>query len=497
MLTKTDKKNAIWNSIGFVGVSLLGFVNFSLNYATFPAAEFGVFIFINAIFGIGNSLDFGFGVSTVKLISEYRKKEEYETVNKIFMTHFIGFIFLGVLILIGFWVYFFFFLRNSPLVSQIPYSTFFSIFVFLSLSFLFRYINNYLNRVYEGFAEFILYSKISISTALLNTALMLALFFWKLSLDYLAIIYFISGFVNFLVLTVFLIRTNRIINFSPGNVSLHIIKKYAVYNINIQLSFFVNSFVDPLIKYFIGTYLTMSFVTYFESAKKIIDMSNGLIFSAQKGVLNKISEHNALNRLTEFINTEISTYSKMSNYYSIALYGLLNTALCAFILIWFKSFEGMLMFLIFILPYSLINSAGCLYLVLMVEGNGKRLLILQSINFVVILGMLFLSLSVSGNYFGLFGFYASTIITIILLVYFLEKYHGFYVKQFIAKIVFPDIVKLNILILLEIACLYFFKDFFVYVLISFTLAYGLVFMKYIKFFVKTVIEKSKTILSYI
>lgn len=497
MLTTSDKKNALWNSIGFVGVSLLGFINFSLNYATFPAAEFGVFIFINAIFGIGNSLDFGFGVSTVKLISEYRKKEEFENVNKIFMTHFIGFIILGLLILIGFWIYFFFFLRNSTLVSQIPYSTFFSIFVFLSLSFLFRYINNYLNRVYEGFAEFILYSKISISTAMLNTALMLALFFLKLSLDYLAIIYFLSGFFNFLVLTVSLVRSNRIISFRLRNISLHIVRKYAVYNINIQLSFFVNSFVDPLIKYFIGMYLSTSFVTYFESAKKIIDMSNGLIFSAQKGVLNKISEHNALNRLTEFINTEICTYSKMSNYYSIALYGLMNTAMCAFMLIWFKTFEGMLIFLMFILPYSLINSAGCLYLVLMVEGNGIRLLSLQTINFVFVLGLLFLSLSVSGNYFGLLGFYASTIITIMLVVYFLKKYHGFRVKEFIGNIVFPDLVKLNILILLEIAFLYFLKDFYVCVLISFTLAYGIVFMKYIKYFVKTILEKSKTILSYI
>ena len=497
MLTTSDKKNALWNSIGFVGVSLLGFINFSLNYATFPAAEFGVFIFINAIFGIGNSLDFGFGVSTVKLISEYRKKEEFENVNKIFMTHFIGFIILGLLILIGFWIYFFFFLRNSTLVSQIPYSTFFSIFVFLSLSFLFRYINNYLNRVYEGFAEFILYSKISISTAMLNTALMLALFFLKLSLDYLAIIYFLSGFFIFLVLSVSLVRSNRIISFRLRNISLHIVRKYAVYNINIQLSFFVNSFVDPLIKYFIGMYLSTSFVTYFESAKKIIDMSNGLIFSAQKGVLNKISEHNALNRLTEFINTEICTYSKMSNYYSIALYGLMNTAMCAFMLIWFKTFEGMLIFLMFILPYSLINSAGCLYLVLMVEGNGIRLLSLQTINFVFVLGLLFLSLSVSGNYFGLLGFYASTIITIMLVVYFLKKYHGFRVKEFIGNIVFPDLVKLNILILLEIAFLYFLKDFYVCVLISFTLAYGIVFMKYIKYFVKTILEKSKTILSYI
>ena len=332
---------------------------------------------------------------------------------------------------------------------------------------------------------------------MLNTALMLALFFLKLSLDYLAIIYFLSGFFNFLVLTVSLVRSNRIISFRLRNISLHIVRKYAVYNINIQLSFFVNSFVDPLIKYFIGMYLSTSFVTYFESAKKIIDMSNGLIFSAQKGVLNKISEHNALNRLTEFINTEICTYSKMSNYYSIALYGLMNTAMCAFMLIWFKTFEGMLIFLMFILPYSLINSAGCLYLVLMVEGNGIRLLSLQTINFVFVLGLLFLSLSVSGNYFGLLGFYASTIITIMLVVYFLKKYHGFRVKEFIGNIVFPDLVKLNILILLEIAFLYFLKDFYVCVLISFTLAYGIVFMKYIKYFVKTILEKSKTILSYI
>lgn len=496
MLTTTDKKNAVWNSLGFIGVALLGFVNFSLNYITFPSAEFGVFIFINSIFGIGNTLDFGFGVSTVKLISENRKKDDLETVRKIFATYFAGYLILGVLILVGFWIYYALFLNHSSLVGSVSSRQILLIFSFLSVSFLFRYINNYLNRVYEGFAEFVLYSKISIVTALFNTSLMLLLFILKFGLEYLAFIYFLSGFVNFISLMFFLLRRVKTVRLDFRKISFSIIKKYAVYSINIQLSFFVNSFVDPLIKYFIGSYLSMSFVTYFESAKKIIDMTNGLIFSAQKGVLNKISEHNAVGKLTEYINSELSTYSKMSNYYSVFLYGILNTFLCGFIYFWFKSYEGMLMFLIFIIPYSLINFAGCLYLVLMVEGKGKKLLFLQGINFVFVLGFLFLTLNIFHNYFGLLGYYISVAITIILMFYFLGKYNGLEIKKFLSNVEFFSLIKLNLLILVEIALLILFKEYFIYLLVSFTVVYCIVFFKFLKYFTKFILEKYKSVLSY-
>ncbi|MDD5363152.1 MAG: oligosaccharide flippase family protein [Ignavibacteria bacterium] len=496
MLTKTDKKNALWNSVGFVGVALLGFVNFSLNYATYPSGVFGLFILLNAIFGIGNSLDFGFGVSTVKLLSEAKKQEDYLTLNKIFVSYFFSYIILGVIILSGFWVYFLLFLKNSELISKAGFSSVLIIYSFLSVSFLFRYINNYLNRVYEGFAEFILFSKISISVSLFNTVLMLALFFLKYGLEYLAFIYMLSGIVNFIVLLAFSVKRIKVINLNLKYFSLGLIKKYAVYSINIQVSFFVNGLIDPLIKYFIGSYISISFVTYFESAKKIIDLSNGLIFSAQKGLLNKLSEHNVSNTLTEYLNSEIHIYSRMSNYYSIFIYGIMNTSICTFIYFWFRSYEGMLMFLIFIMPYSLINFAGCLYLVLMVEGKGKKLLSLQIINFVFLLGLLFVSLNLFNNYFGLFGFYIATLITIILVFYFLSKYNGFHVKVFLGKIVLSDLIKLNILIFTEILMLYTFKDQFGYVMAAFTIVYIAIFYKFVKYFVKMILEKYKIIFSY-
>jgi glycosyltransferase involved in cell wall biosynthesis len=124
-----------------------------------------------------------------------------------------------------------------------------------------------------------------------------------------------------------------------------------------------------------------------------------------------------------------------------------NRTLCENI--WFGSYDVLIMFLILLLPYSLINFAGCLYLVLMVEGKGIKLLILQSINFVLITIFVFLSINLFNNYLGIMGFYLATIITVFLIFYFLYKYNDFTFKPFLLKVMFKDLVKLNIMIFSE------------------------------------------------
>ena len=289
------------------------------------------------------------------------------------------------------------------------------------------------------------------------------------------------------------------LSFNLKYFSFTTIKKYAVYSVNIQISFFVSSFIDPVVKFLIGRYFNLSFVTYYESAKKIIDLTNGLIYSAQKGLFNKLSEFNAINRLSEFINSEIFVYSKMSNYYSILLYGLLNPLLCIFIYIWFRSYETLIIFLIFLLPYShfLGRSHMRQYSVLMVEGKGIKLLLFQTINLIFISALLFASIKIFNNYLGILGFYLATIITTIILFYFLIKYNGFEYKPFLDKVAFKDLIKLNLLIISELILMFLFKDSYIYILIAYFILFSVLFYKYIIYFYKNVITKARNILSYI
>lgn len=494
MLNFTDKKNAIWNSIGFIGTSVLGFINFSINYNSFSSSDFGVFILINSIFGIGNALDFGFGVSTVKYISEARGIKDYELVNKIYVSFLILFGILAVLIVSGFYAYFFTIFRHSELFINTDLRLLQIIFLFLSISFLFRYINNFLSKVFEGFSEFILLSKVSLLASAINTVFMIMIFVLKLTIGYLAFAYMVTGFITFVLLIIVSLKKIDVLKLQINYFNLAMIKKYAAYSINIQLSFLVGSFVDPIVKYLLGRYLNISYITLFESAKKIIDLSNGLIFSAQKGLLNKLSENNALNKLNEFVNTNIFVYAKMSNYYSILIYGILNTFICSFVLLWFRSYESMIMLLIFFLPYSLINFAGCIYLVLMVEGKGVKLLMIQLINIIMVSLLLYVSLSIFNNYLGIIGYFLATILTIIVLFYFIIKYNDFDYKVFLKHVNVIDLLKLNIIIISEITLLYIYRDYYQYVLAVYTLVYFVVFFSYISYFYTTFHNKLRNYL---
>jgi len=497
MLTNTDKRNALWNSISFISISLLGFLNFSLNYNSFSSNDFGLFILLNAVFGIGNTLDFGFGISTVKYISEARKKVDYLSLNKIFVSFFWSFFTFAIVIVLVFGIYYMLFFRYSEIILKNDISSVNIIFFLLSVSFFFRYLNIFLGKVYEGYAEFVLYSKINLFTSMSGTLFMIIIFILKLHIKYLAVAYLTSGIISFSVLFFIALKRLEALSFNLKYFSFTTIKKYAVYSVNIQISFFVSSFIDPVVKFLIGRYFNLSFVTYYESAKKIIDLTNGLIYSAQKGLFNKLSEFNAISRLSEFINSEIFVYSKMSNYYSILLYGLLNPLLCIFIYIWFRSYETLIIFLIFLLPYSLINFAGCLYSVLMVEGKGIKLLLFQTINLIFISALLFASIKIFNNYLGILGFYLATIITTIILFYFLIKYNGFEYKPFLDKVAFRDLIKLNVLIISELILMFLFKDSYIYILITYFILFSAFFYKYIIYFYKNVITKARNILSYI
>ncbi len=488
MISKIDKKNSLWNSSIFVIMSLLGFLSFSLNIKSFEASIFGLFILINSIFGIGSNLDFGFGVSTVKHIAEAQKKEDRELLNYIFTSFLLVFVCLSLLIAFLFLAYYLLFLKNDELINSLESYGVKIIFLFLTLTFISRYISNFLNRVFDGLGQFILVAKINLFVAILNTIFMVVIYVYKLEIIYLSIFVFSSSIILFLTLFYF---SANFVHFKIKYFNFGLVKKYALYSINLQLSFFMNSLIDPITKFIIGNLLGLNFVTYFETGKKIIDLSNGLIVSAQKAVLNKISEVNLVGKLNQFVNEELFIYSKMSNYYSIIAYGILSPMLCLFIFFWFKSYEAMIIFLIFTLPYTLINFGGCLYAVFMIEGRGIRLFIIQSINLLMTSVFLFFSIAIFKNYLGLVGFYLATIASIGIIFYFLKKSNSLDILRYLKASHFTDIIIMSVFLLFELILLYNFKEQFVLILFVFWIVYLLVFLKYVKFAFSILYNKLK------
>ena len=477
MLSNSEKKNAIWNSGSFVVSSILGFVNFTLNFNSFPSEVFGLFILINAVFGIGYTLDFGFGVSTIKHIAEALKKEDYDLLNKTFVSFFFAFFILAIFVFCGFMLYYFLFFTKTELFLNGDQSTIYFIYIFLALTFLFRYLGSYVSKVFEGFSEFSLLSIINIAVGLINTLSIFFIFIFKLDILYLALFLFFNAVLLFLTLTIIGLTKIDHLKFRFRYFDFKILKHYGVYNMNIQFAFFVGSLVDPLIKFIIGNSFSLNFVTYYESAKKIIDLSNGLIFSSQKEVFVKLSHSNVANNLKEFVNEKIFIYSKLANYYSILVYGILNPVICVFLLLWIKQYEPIYLFLIFLPAYSLINIGGSLYSVLMVEGKGGKLVLIQTLNVIFTAFFLYTSIHITNSYLGLYGFYLSIVINTILLLYFMVQDYTLRLKDFLSKIHFVKLIILNLLLISQSILLQLYIQYLYYILSVYLIVYFVIFNK--------------------
>ncbi|MFA7359934.1 MAG: oligosaccharide flippase family protein [Candidatus Kapaibacterium sp.] len=482
MITKQDKKNAFWNSSSFIFLSVAGFINFSLTLKTYSSEVFGLYILMISIFGLGYTFDFGFGAAIIRQLSIARKENDINLIKKFFLTFFVVYIVLSLTITAITSAYYFMFLSNSELVIQVKDVNTNLIFILISSSFFFQYLNNYLKIVFEGFSDFIVLSKLLFTVTAFNTILIVLLYVLKLDIIYLALITFIVQLFSVLIFFIKLIDSHRELSLSFNNYDYTLIKKYMMYGINIQVSSFITSLIDPVVKLLIGSYLSLSFVTFFETSKKIINLSNGLIFSAQKGIFNKLSEQHSLGTLDNFLNDDLYYYSKMSNYYSVLVYGLLNPLICIGMMLWFKSFESVIILLLYFLPYSLINYGGALYSVLMVDGKGLRLVIIQSINLVTTSLLLFLSLYISNSYLGLSAFYLSIIINTFVIFIMLKKANNFKYNIYIKSTGLFDILIMNFITIIQLVLMYIFSEYYVTILIIFLFIYFVVFYKYVKYF---------------
>lgn len=498
MLTSQDKKNSLWNTLSFVISSLLNFLNYSLIYKTFDLNVFGFFILISSIFGIGASLDFGFGISTIKNIAEAKKKNDLKFIDKYFTTFFLVFLITGLIIVIILFVYCIFVLKNSELLEKENVKNLnFNLITFLMIiTFIFNYNNGYLKCTLEGFSEYVKLGQINILSVIFNTILFTMILIFNLDIYYLVSFITIVSVFSFLITFYYIFFYRKLINFKWRFYDFSLVKKYSQYGINIQIASFLNSMIDVVIKYLIGLNLSFTWVSYFESGKKIINFSSGIIFSTQRGLLVKLSEENIVGNLKMYLTKNLYYFSKMSNYYSIIIYGIMNPLICFFILFWFNSYESMLIYLIFSLSYSFINFGGCLYAVLMIEGKGLKLLIIQTSNLILTYVMLGISLSLFNNVFGLFGYYLSILISIIIIFHYLYKSYGFDFKSYLKMSELYRIVILNFLIFIQIMTIVYYQEELNYILVLSFIIFSLIYIKQFVFILKLLYQNIQNKFSY-
>jgi hypothetical protein len=125
----------------------------------------------------------------------------------------------------------------------------------------------------------------------------------------------------------------------------------------------------------------------------------------------------------------------------------------------------------------------------MVRGRGFNLVIIQTINVIAVYVTLTISLHLLNSYLGLLGFFFSTLVNMFLIFYFLKKMVAIDIRNYLHKINFSDILKLNAILIAQLFSLYFLPGLFNYIQFAFFVIYSIAFYKYGIEFIKIVKDK--------
>lgn len=469
-----EKKVNAWNIYSFVVLSFVNFVIFTIAFKFFDTEIVGFYLLLTSIFMLGGNLDLGFGVSTVKLISSAKIKNDYKYISEYFFTYLIAYISLVIIILILQYVYFI--ISASVLsLSEINGINIIYVYFFVALNFVFTFLYNYFRCFLEGLYEYVFLSKVLIILNILLLILSFMIIYFGLSF-----LWFISlnSIISFILFIIYLFRILSVknVNLHFGKFNFVLLKENFNYNVKLQLSFFIGNSLDYIIKFLLSLYISIGFVTIYESGKKFITFINGFIYSYQKILLVKISELKTVGSDALKLNEEVFKYSFNSLKLSVVFLAVLNPAICLFLYLWFKNFESVLVFLILALPFSLISILISFYNVLIIEGRDNYLVIIQSINVVLISLFIFSGLYFFKSTIGLLGYYLATIISMYIIFNYFKKFHTFNVKEYFLRVKIYKTLILNAVLLIQIYFIYNDYDFY-YMLIGSQILFLIVYYK--------------------
>lgn len=438
----SDRKNSTWLAIQFILTMLFSLIVLKLNIDHYGKETFGIWILLASIWGFGTTLDFGFGTTIVKYISQYQDNKI--KIDSILSSSIFVFLVNGILIFfigctIGFAVYF----NNSSLIDPAHITYYINVFILLGLSFYLQYISLFFKAINEGLSNFSLTSRLTIiqSTILLLGVSIISIM--RLNLIVLSFLYFS---INFFMLLAYIIHFKLRIKKYLIKISLFNfteVKSILGYSLSIQAMSVFYSLIDPIVKYMIGTYLSLHFISAYEIARKFALAVSGLFFATFRIMLPKASVLKSKLEINTFIANDVVKYSKMGIIYSGLVFGVFSLPIILTIDFVFGIREASLIFIILAMPEAVNNFGFSIYSFFL--GTGKVLFLagLQFINLLLVTSTLFLGFTIFHTSLGLIGYFISVIIGNVLMVLYLKKEFEISLLEFFNRV---GIIKLFYLI---------------------------------------------------
>ena len=317
-----NKKNSIWLAGQYMVAILFSFVTLKVNLMHFGDKIFGIWITMIALWGLGSVVDFGLGISIIKFIAEEKRKNL--DVNNLIATGFYSFLALGLIIfVIVFIIAQIAYFPNENIVLPEMRSSIFMMFLFLGFSFYAKYIAIFLKAIFEGFNDYIVTSKINIINTLLIFVSVIITSLLNFSMAELALLYFISSSIVVLLLVFQIRKKLPELSFSFKKFEGRRLKKILSFSFTVQGSTMLGKLMDPAVKYIIGSFFSLDYVSIFEIARRFAVAITGLFHTSFRNLLPRSSGLISLEEKQKFALKDLADTSKLAVTYTGLMFGVL------------------------------------------------------------------------------------------------------------------------------------------------------------------------------
>ena len=415
----SSKKDNIWLAGHYILTMLTSLLALKFNLMNFGAELFGVWVLLSSIWGLSNVLDLGFGMALIRAISIGKSKNS--DLSVISSTGLVFFLIFGILILaIGFSVSMIYYVGNPSLVNENIKDTAIKTSFILGLFFYVNYISTCFRSLFEGLGGFVLYSKIAMIYSFLTLSAALLSLIFDLDFTGLATFLLIAAIIQLVLLKSLLRFVNPDIKTGLFNFNWKIFKELFSFSINVQGATILGTAIDPVIKYIIGTNLNVSYVSYYDIAKRFSLASSGLFSAAFRTIYPKASKL-VPEDYRSFLFDECLQLSKKGVIFAGLIFLLASPVFAAIFVYFYKSPLSYNIFILLALAES-INLVGfSYYSMLLGIGEAKFLTIVQLFNLVGATVFVYLGLVLTGSYYGLAGFSVVIILANVLILQHLKK----------------------------------------------------------------------------
>ncbi len=445
-MNQLDKRNSFWLSIQYTILITISFINLKINLVHFGSKIFGIWLLFTAFWGVGNVLDFGFGTAIVKYVAFAAKNENEGEINIISSTGVVVFLFIGMfLFILGNVSAYFIFYNRANLTIVLGNELMKLIFIFIGISFLFRYMSIFYKSVLEGFSNFRLTSKISIVNSILILLGVVVIYLANLNLIFLAVWY---ALVYGLILIFYLLIMNNRYNGMKIRISLFSFSKaksMISFSLSVQTVTILGTLIDPIIKYLLGNFSSLNLITFYEVARRFSTALSGLFATSFRTFLPKSSVLKNKKEFREFVTSEATKLSSLGVAYSGVVYGIFSILFIFIIELFFGYKESVIIFFLLSLSESVNNSSYALYVSLIGYGKAFYLIITQAFQILFVCICVILGLVLFKNYLGLFGYYIASVFVFVMLIVFVRRESGFNMRNYLQKINSYKIFTLNLL----------------------------------------------------